>query len=242
MKLSRQLALGLIFVFCGRFCAVAFAAQPPAPVAVSPKPVSPTAVLPIAFSGWEVKGVVARSDDPAAADAVNAAVLKEYGFQRLERGAYTRDDGRNLVIKAAVFEDASGAYGAFTYYYSAEMGEETIGGVVIGEGAISAARIFKNSSFDHEIAAVVASVGPSLQTLEAVLLKDGCIHRIGGGRIVTPGDDAFHLPAGKRYGKDRGRRDRLRRNSYRCRRLSSKGHGANTPAKNKYQSESKLSR
>src|SRR5258708_6652390 len=128
MKLSRQLSLGLIFVFCGRFCAVAFAAQPPAPVAVSPKAVSPTAVLPIAFSGWEVKGVVARSDDPAAADAVNAAVLKEYGFQRLERGAYTRDDGRNLVIKAAVFEDASGAYGAFTYYYSAEMGEETIGG------------------------------------------------------------------------------------------------------------------
>jgi hypothetical protein len=27
-----------------------------------------------------------------------------------------------------VFEDASGAYGAFTYYYSDEMGEETIGG------------------------------------------------------------------------------------------------------------------
>src|SRR5258708_14915901 len=127
MKLSRQLSLGLIFVFCGRFCAVAFAAQPPAPVAVSPKPVSPPAVLLIAFSGWEVKGVVDRSDDPAAADAVNAPVLKEYGFQRLERGAYIRDDGRNLVIKAAVFEDASGAYGAFPYYYSAEMGEETIG-------------------------------------------------------------------------------------------------------------------
>jgi len=128
MKLSRQLSLGLIFVFCGVFCAVAFAAQPPASVALSPKPLSPAAVLPSAFSGWEVKGVVDRSDDPAAADAVNAPVLKEYGFQRLERGAYTRDDGRNLVIKAAVFEDASGAYGAFTYYYSAEMGEETIGG------------------------------------------------------------------------------------------------------------------
>src|SRR5258708_38792538 len=128
MKLSRQLSLGLIFVFCGGFCAVAFAAQPPASVALSPQPLSPAAVLPSAFSGWEVKGVVDRSDDPAAADAVNAPVLKEYGFQRLERGAYTRDDGRNLVIKAAVFEDASGAYGAFTYYYSAEMGEETIGG------------------------------------------------------------------------------------------------------------------
>jgi hypothetical protein len=46
----------------------------------------------------------------------NAAVLKEYGFVRLEKAGYTRDDGRNLTIKAAVFEDASGAYGAFTYY------------------------------------------------------------------------------------------------------------------------------
>ena len=59
---------------------------------------------------------------------LNAPVLKEYGFQRLEKAAYTRDDGRNLVIKAAVFADASGAYGAFTYYYSDEMGQETIGG------------------------------------------------------------------------------------------------------------------
>ena len=71
---------------------------------------------------------VTKSDDPAAADAANAPVLKEYGFVRLEKAAYARDDGRNLKIRAAVFEDASGAYGAFTYYYSDEMGEETIGG------------------------------------------------------------------------------------------------------------------
>ena len=86
------------------------------------------AVLPAEFAGWQMKGDVARSDDPAAADAVNAPVLKEYGFVRLEKAAYTRDDGRQLTIKAAVFEDASGAYGAFTYYYSDAMGEEKIGG------------------------------------------------------------------------------------------------------------------
>jgi hypothetical protein len=74
-----------------------------------------------------MKGAVARSDDPSAADETNAPVLKEYGFVRLEKAAYTRDDGRNLTIKAAVFEDASGAYGAFTYYASPEMREETIG-------------------------------------------------------------------------------------------------------------------
>ena len=87
-----------------------------------------TPVLPAEFAGWQVKGAVARSDDPAIADAVNAPVLKEYGFQRLEKVAYTRDDGRNLAIKAAVFADASGAYGGFTFYCSAEMAKETIGG------------------------------------------------------------------------------------------------------------------
>src|SRR5208283_4953803 len=80
------------------------------------------------FAGWQMKGAVTKSADPAVADTANAPVLKEYGFQRLERAAYTRDDGRNLTIKAAVFADASGAYGAFTYYYSDEMGEEKIGG------------------------------------------------------------------------------------------------------------------
>src|ERR1700687_583561 len=118
MKFSRSLSVVLILLYCGLFCAAALAGQPPAP--------SP--VLPAEFAGWQVKDGIARSDDPAAADAANEPVLKEYGFQRLEKAAYTRDDGRNLVIKAAVFEDASGAYGAFTYYYSAEMGEETIGG------------------------------------------------------------------------------------------------------------------
>src|ERR1700730_12295729 len=121
MKFSRQLSVVFIFLFCA-FLGAVFAAGPPAPV-----PVSSTSVLPSEFAGWQIKGAVTKSDDPAAADAVNAPVLKEYGFQRLEKAAYTRDDGRNLVIKAAVFGDASGAYGAFTYYNSSEMGEEIIG-------------------------------------------------------------------------------------------------------------------
>ena len=74
-----------------------------------------------------MKGAVTSSSDPAVADATDAAVLKEYGFERLEKASYTRDDGRAVIIKAAVFADASGAYGAFTYYYAPEMREETAG-------------------------------------------------------------------------------------------------------------------
>jgi hypothetical protein len=84
-------------------------------------------VLPTQFGGWELKDTMAKSDDPAAADATDTPVLKEYGFQHFEKAAYTRDDGRNLVIKAAIFTDASGAYGAFTYYATDEMSDETIG-------------------------------------------------------------------------------------------------------------------
>ena len=129
MKFLRQLSVVYASFL---FCIEVFAAEPPKPVAASQNSAfstaaSSTPVLPTEFAGWQAKGAVARSDDPAAADEANAPVLKEYGFQRLDKAAYTRDDGRNLAIKAAVFADASGAYGAFTYYYSAEMGEETIG-------------------------------------------------------------------------------------------------------------------
>jgi hypothetical protein len=135
MKFSRQVAV--LFVSFLFYAEVA-AAEPPKPgpaspnstltTAVSPTPESAAPVLPSEFAGWQLKGDIARSDDPAAADAPNAPVLKEYGFVRLEKATYTRDDGRHLGIKAAVFEDASGAYGAFTYYMTDDMREETIGG------------------------------------------------------------------------------------------------------------------
>src|ERR1700747_374082 len=99
MKFSRQLFVVLIFLFCALFCVWAFAAEPPAPVPVSPSSVfppsvSPTAVLPSEFAGWQVKGSITRSADPATADAVNAPVLKEYGFQRLGKASSSREEGR----------------------------------------------------------------------------------------------------------------------------------------------------
>ena len=113
----RRIPLLLLMVLCP---VVTWATEPPAPAA--------TAVLPAQFAGWRVRDSVVKSSDPAEADSVNAPVLQEYGFQRLERGAYTRDDGRTLVIKAAAFGDASGAYGAYTYYRTPLMREEKIGG------------------------------------------------------------------------------------------------------------------
>jgi hypothetical protein len=114
--MKRLLTIALV---CGFFLNLtALAAEPPAS----------NPVLPKTFAGWQLKDSLVKSANPIAADEVNAQVLKEYGFQRLEKATYTRDDGRQLAIKAAAFEDASGAYGAFTFYRTPEMLDEKIGG------------------------------------------------------------------------------------------------------------------
>ena len=64
-----------------------FAADTPTPAKtstpdLSPKSLSTTPTLPTDFAGWQLKGDVTKSDDPASADPANAQVLKEYGFQR----------------------------------------------------------------------------------------------------------------------------------------------------------------
>jgi len=97
-------------------CAAAWGADGPPPI------------LPSQFAGWQMKDSVTKSTDPSAADATNAPVLREYGFERLESATYIRNDGRKLAVKAAVFNDASGAYGAFTYYKTPVMLNEKIGG------------------------------------------------------------------------------------------------------------------
>jgi hypothetical protein len=93
--------------------------------------------LPASFSGWRIESqTVKTSSDPALADPTDAAVLKEYGFSGLESATYSRS-GRKMQIKAARFNDATGAFGAFTYYVQPQMQEEKIG----DRGASSNTRI-----------------------------------------------------------------------------------------------------
>src|SRR5579871_746698 len=114
----------LIVLGCLTAGAVALA-QPGRNVAA--KVVAPAALLPQTFGGWQVQGTLQTSADPTAADPANPAVLKEYGFTDFAAGTYTQEDGRKLTLRAARFSDASGAYGAFTYYKQPEMLNEKIG-------------------------------------------------------------------------------------------------------------------
>jgi Family of unknown function (DUF6599) len=101
------------------FLATAFAGEA---TRATPAP----AILPAQFSGWQISDSPKMSNDPAVADPANAALLKEYGFTDLETATYTREDGRKLTLKAARFADATGSYGAFTYYKLPQMLKETI--------------------------------------------------------------------------------------------------------------------
>ncbi len=97
-------------------------AWPESPTKPAPLP----ALLPTQFGGWQTPAVQ-KSADPATADAANAPVLKEYGFSDYAGATYTRNGTEKLTIRAARFADASGAYGAFTFYRTRPMLDEKIG-------------------------------------------------------------------------------------------------------------------
>jgi hypothetical protein len=84
-------------------------------------------ILPKQFAGWQIQGAVQASKDAAAADPTNAALLKEYGLTDFESATYKSEDGRTLKIRAARFTDASGAFGAYSFYLQPEMAREEIG-------------------------------------------------------------------------------------------------------------------
>jgi hypothetical protein len=84
-------------------------------------------ILPKAFAGWQVDpATVKTSNNPNDADAANAGVLKEFGFSDVESASYSKRDLK-LSVRAARFDDATGAYGAYTLYSQPGMRTEEIG-------------------------------------------------------------------------------------------------------------------
>lgn len=104
---------------CGAAMACAQAAQPTAEERKSATaitlPPSPKALLPDEFDGWTAAEPSKTVTDAAQADPANAAALKEYGFNAAVEASYKRE-GETLSLRALRFDDASGAYGAYSYY------------------------------------------------------------------------------------------------------------------------------
>jgi hypothetical protein len=89
-------------------------------------PESPKSLLPEVFAGWQTAQPLQVLNDAPTADGANAAALKEYGFQYGALAAYKRE-GDTLTLRALRFDDASGAYGAYTFYRQNGWPKESIG-------------------------------------------------------------------------------------------------------------------
>jgi hypothetical protein len=90
------------------------------------QPSASGSLLPEMFSGWQMTGETLKSTNPQAADEGDAAALEEYGFTGYEAVSYARDHD-TLTVKAMAFGDATGAFGAFTFYRRPNMRSEQIG-------------------------------------------------------------------------------------------------------------------
>jgi hypothetical protein len=89
-------------------------------------PPVPKALLPDAFAGWVSAESPKKLTDVAQADPANAAVLKEYDFSDAVTADYKRS-GETLSLRALRFHDASGAYGAYSFYRQSGWPKEKIG-------------------------------------------------------------------------------------------------------------------
>ena len=88
-------------------------------------PVAAT-LLPEAIAGWVAAEPPNKITDAAMADPANAAALKEYDFSDGMTANYKRS-GETLSLRALRFHDASGAYGAYSFYRQNGWPRETIG-------------------------------------------------------------------------------------------------------------------
>lgn len=89
-------------------------------------PAVPKELLPESFAGWVSTGAAKKITDAAQADPVNAEALKEYEFTDAVAAVYKRS-GETLSVHALRFHDASGAFGAYSFYRQNGWPKEQIG-------------------------------------------------------------------------------------------------------------------
>ena len=95
---------------------------------ISPVAAADSSLLPKTFAGWQQDAATVKtSSNPADADTSNAPALKEFGLNIVESANYSKNGNRKLSVRAARFDDATGAYGAYSLYSQPGMRTEEIG-------------------------------------------------------------------------------------------------------------------
>jgi hypothetical protein len=178
MSFSRS--VGIVIASFACLLGTAAAADKPAAQTAARAAEQAPALLPQQFGGWQMQGSPQTSTDPAVADPANAAVLKEYRFSDLASSTYTREDGRTLKIRAARFADASGAFGAYTFYLQPGMAKEQIGDQAASSGQrvlFYRGHVLVDAQFSQESAMSVAQL------------------RELAGALPRPGGNSGNLPS-----------------------------------------------
>jgi hypothetical protein len=115
-------------------CAVAAPAQTapahsskaPAKQGATRPALAPRPMLPTVLAGWVAVEAPKTLRDAAQADPSNAAALQEYGYASGMTAHYKRE-GETLSLRALSFRDATGAYGAYSFYRQNGWPREEIG-------------------------------------------------------------------------------------------------------------------
>jgi hypothetical protein len=89
-------------------------------------PPVPKALLPEVFAGWVAAQAPKKLTDAAQADPAHAEALREYGLADAALADYKRS-GETLSLRALHFRDASGAFGAYSFYRQNGWPKEEIG-------------------------------------------------------------------------------------------------------------------
>ena len=135
----------------------------------NPVPKAAPLLLPQSFSGWKDPGALKTGTTPAGLDAADADVLSEYGLKDFAEGTYRRGGGQ-VNLRAMRFTDATGAYGAFTFYRKPGMKPEALGNggasdaheVIFWSGVTVVDAVFDSPAVNGESAlkALVAKLPP----------------------------------------------------------------------------------
>jgi hypothetical protein len=140
-------------------------------------------LLPHDFAGWKE-----TSAGPAVPAAANAVALQEYGLAQVVTAEYVSGDNR-LTVRAWEFRDATGAYGAFTFFLQPRMHAETIG----SGGAVEGGHFLVwhgDTVIDAKFSHPSTGDQPALNALAAEL------PRVAGGASVPPSLPGY-LPAAR---------------------------------------------
>ena len=147
------------------------------------KPQQKPQLLPAAFASLPREGDIVDIQSAAGADAAHAAVLQEDGFAGASQATYRGDEKNAWRVQVFRFEDATGAYSAFTFYRSPAMQRETV-----GDNAAAGRDLFlMRAGTNLVMVRPTTQTGASASTLSTAMKGLlGILPHVGGSEEIPP--------------------------------------------------------